>query len=85
MNMLVCYARALTDESGCLFYLIGFCPENLTRPSRHFAKRINPRRALSEFLEPKQHRQHPLQLAVQMDLVATEALKFVGVEGFPKA
>jgi hypothetical protein len=39
---------------------------------------------LSQVLEAQQHRQHPFELAVEVDLVAAEPLKPVGVERLSK-
>jgi hypothetical protein len=37
-----------------------------------------------QLLETQQHRQHPLEFAVQMDLVSAEAIQLVEVEGLTK-
>ena len=42
-------------------------------------------RALPQVSEPKQHRQHAFQLAVQVDLVTAEVLELVGIEQFAKS
>ena len=42
-------------------------------------------RSLPQVSEPKQHRQRPLQLAIQMDLIAAQSLQLVRVERFPNA
>jgi len=39
---------------------------------------------LPQVLKAQQHRQHPFQLAVEVDLVSAEPLKLFRVEGFPE-
>jgi hypothetical protein len=34
----------------------------------------------SQLLETQQHRQHPFELAVEMDLIAAQSLQLVGIE-----
>src|SRR5215216_580496 len=36
--------------------------------------------ALPQVFEPQQHREHPFQLSVEVDLVAAEPFQFVGIK-----
>jgi hypothetical protein len=39
---------------------------------------------LPQILEPQQHDQHPFELAIEMNLIAAELLKLVGVHSLPE-
>jgi hypothetical protein len=55
--------------------------DNRKDPPPHFLPNGSARdRSLPQVLEAQQHGQHPLELAVEVDLVAAEPLQLVGIE-----